>query len=114
VRALVLALVLVATGAAAHDMKAMGKFGGYQDQYLYGMNRNDPDLSVMNCCKYNGNGDCQLFPETGVKIVPGGYLLTDGEFIPEREATVSPDENYYRCKYEGKPSHCFFAPAAGV
>jgi hypothetical protein len=102
-------------GADAHEMKAMGKrtvAGGMN--WLYGMNRMDDALTVINCCREGGDGDCQLFPEEGVSYVKGGYLLKSGEFIPEREATVSPDENFYVCKHSyATKSHCFFAPAKG-
>jgi hypothetical protein len=101
--------------AEAHDMKAMGRMEGTNAGYswLYGMDRTDANLNVVNCCKHGDGGDCIFYPVEGVKLVDGGYLLQDGEFIPEREATVSPDENYYRCQHAGKVSHCFFAPARG-
>jgi hypothetical protein len=107
-------ILLLSYAVEAHNMKAMGRIQGPADwAYLYGMNRKDPELTVINCCLLGGNGDCQLFPEEGVQYVNGGYLLKDGEFIPEREATVSPDENFYRCQHAGQVSHCFFAPAKG-
>lgn len=100
--------------ASGHDMKAMGVMEPWGNfAWLHGMNRDDPNLNVINCCKYGGGGDCFLYPEENVSIVPGGYQTQDGEFIPEREATVSPDEHYYRCQHPGKKSHCFFAPARG-
>jgi hypothetical protein len=83
--------------------------------YLYGINR-DRNASTygdsVNCCKYGGDGDCQLMPVENVKIVPGGYEVA-GEFISEEETTASPDDSFYRCQHAGKPSHCFFAPPQG-
>lgn len=80
------------------------------DSYLFGMNREDPQLNIINCCLLHGMGDCQMVKAENVKVVAGGYEW-QGEFIPEAEATVSPDDSFYGCKHKGKPrSHCFFAP----
>jgi hypothetical protein len=112
--ALVGTLIALLVPASGHDMKPMGVMQAWGSMaFLYGMNRDDPNLNVVNCCLLGGDGDCKLYPEEGVSIVPGGYQTKDGEFIPEREATVSPDEHYYRCQHAGKKSHCFFAPARG-
>lgn len=112
--AIIIALLLLGSYAYAHSMKPMGKIQGAPGwAFLHGMDRTKPNLPVVNCCLLGGNGDCQLFPEEGVSIVPGGYRLKDGEFIPEAETTVSPDENYYRCQHPGAISHCFFAPPQG-
>lgn len=96
--------------------RAMGRIqagGSSADIYLYGMNRMDPDLNVINCCLLTGMGDCKIVPLEGVRVVPGGYEW-QGEFIPEREATISPDDNYYGCKHNGSvKAHCFFAPPQG-
>jgi hypothetical protein len=112
--ALVGTLIALLLPASGHEMKPMGTMEPWGNfAFLHGMNREDPALTVVNCCKYGGDGDCFLYPEENVSIVPGGYQTKDGEFIPEREATVSPDEHYYRCQHAGKKSHCFFAPARG-
>jgi hypothetical protein len=111
-----LIMALLTTSVFAHDMQhAQMKGMGNLDElsFLHGMDRRNVLLPMVNCCLLGGNGDCKLYPEKGVQYVNGGYLLQDGEFIPEREATVSPDENFYRCKYDGQISHCFFAPAKG-
>jgi hypothetical protein len=106
-------------GLPMTQVKPMGRMTqGYAGSaYLYGMNRlgiGQYFLDEINCCKMSGDGmDCHLTQVTDVKLVPGGYEF-EGEFIPEAEVTVSPDDNYYRCVKPGAAkSHCAFAPPQG-
>lgn len=96
------------------DYKQQGRFGVSQE-YLYGVDRNRNSgtyMQTVNCCKYGGDGDCQMIKLENVKVVAGGYEW-QGEFIPESETTASPDDNFYGCKHPGATSHCFFVPPQG-
>jgi hypothetical protein len=59
------------------------------------------------CC---GDNDCFLVAEQNVKITPLGYELQTGEHIPYREALISEDGRYWRCKKADGSRRCFFAP----
>lgn len=123
--------VMVAVRALGHEQ--MGRFGSYGvEEYLYGREiGNADDVGPVNCCLYKNaegeQGDCKLYPEENVKIVPGGYLLADGEFIAQHDTNVSPPDPvtgeyyFYRCRHDAgggwgdnPKTHCFFAPPTGM
>lgn len=143
--AALVALGLLALPARAHE--TMGHFdhsGGQTN--LYGRRIGAPPLpdgKLTNCCLHKNargeeSGDCRSFPDENVAEVVRdgvpGYLLKalagdddqDDEFIPESQASVSPDQRFYRCRhgrsyddYDGghhapsavvPKSHCFFVP----
>jgi hypothetical protein len=114
IRLAVLALcVMWGTGAVGHEM---GRWGG-SGQFLYGYNRLTK-TEGSNCCTFGGLGDCQEYPAEKVKIVEGGYLLEDGEFIAQWDTSVSPldsdgEYRFYRCQHPGKLTHCFQVPPSG-
>jgi hypothetical protein len=108
--------LLVSGAGLAHEM---GRFGGGSTgtMFLYGFNRLTKSDGI-NCCKYGGTGDCQEYPADKVKIVDGGYLLDDGEFIAQHDTSVSPldadgEYRYYRCRHPDTLTHCFFVPPSG-
>jgi hypothetical protein len=125
------AMMLVATMALGHE--TMGSWGSHgMMEYLYGHRiGNPPDGGKVNCCLFNNGtegsrGDCQRYPDEDVKIVPGGYLLKDGEFISHAETSVSPQDpatgeyHFYRCRHtpgsgygDSPATHCWFAPPTG-
>lgn len=116
-----IALVGALSRPFAHEM--MGKWSG---SFLYGRYVGDPPTGgLRNCCTHGDSYDCKTYPEEDVRIVPGGYLLADGEFISHQDTNVSPIAEdgqyyYYRCQHgpdwQGTPqkSHCFFAPPRGT
>jgi hypothetical protein len=116
IRLAVLALcVMWGTGAVGHEMGRFGNHGG--NEYLYGYHRIHK-TERSNCCKVGGNGDCQEYPANLVKVVDGGYLLDDGEFIAQWDVSVSPldadgEYRYWRCKNPNALTHCFFVPPSG-
>jgi hypothetical protein len=73
---------------------------------------------MLNCCTLGGNGDCRELSPFEIEEAdapdgrPGYRLLSDGEWIAREDATASPDGKMYRCKHEGKPSHCLFITEA--
>jgi hypothetical protein len=109
----VAALALMAGPSAAHDM---GKMHGSPSgsTYLYGYNRLAKAHNA-NCCLFQGPqgqaGDCKVYPLSGFRLEGDKFILSDGEVIPQAEASISPDDQAYRCKYDGQPTHCFFFPA---
>lgn len=59
------------------------------------------------CC---GERDCSRIPRGDVVRTMGGYYLTQrAEFVHEREALPSIDEDYWLCEWAGQRK-CFFAP----
>lgn len=63
------------------------------------------------CCS---GKDCWPIPTASVTKVPGGYVLDNGEFIPESKAREGRDENYHICRYPFPTVICFFKPFSGV
>ena len=49
-----------------------------------------------------------------VRVDGGSYVLAGGEVIPMKEAQVSEDGKYWRCKRPDGSRRCFFAPRGGV
>lgn len=112
------ALTIAALGAMcgpafAHDMGKMNTTP-QGSMYLYGYNRISK-VNDANCCLFQGPkgepGDCKVFPITGYRLEGDKFILADGEIIPQAEASISPDDQAYRCQHPGQPSHCFFFPA---
>lgn len=120
------ALILTIPDASGHE--TMGHWQHHSARgppYLYGHRIGSELGTEVNCCLYNdgqkgSTGDCRLVREDDVRIVEGGYLLKDGEFIAHTETSVSPPDpetgeyDYFRCQIAGAPSHCFFAPPRGM
>jgi hypothetical protein len=121
IRLAVLALCVMCTGAVGHEMGRFGNMSG--TNYLYGYNRLTK-VDGSNCCVAGKNangkdGDCQEYPAHLVKVVDGGYLLDDGEFIAQYDTSVSPldpdgEYRYWRCKYPNALTHCFQVPPSGT
>jgi hypothetical protein len=120
IRLAVLALCVMCTGAVGHEMGRFANMAG--NEYLYGFNRLTK-TDGSNCCLFGVSnigkaGDCQEYPAHLVKVVDGGYLLDDGEFVAQHDTSVSPldadgEYRYYRCKYPNALTHCFFVPPSG-
>lgn len=113
ISAALVAILGFAHNARAHDMGRMeGSPGG--STHLYGYNRLNKTHNA-NCCLFQGPqgqpGDCKVYPITGFRLEGDKFILADGEVIPQAEASISPDDQAYRCKYDGQPTHCFFFPA---
>lgn len=70
--------------------------------------RMHPDFSW--CCTPE---DCGVYPAEKVRVVPGGFIVEEGEFIPHSEGKPSVDENYWRCVAPDKKTRCFFFPNVG-
>lgn len=109
----ILVMILLSGAAFAHDMGRMhGAPTG--NTYLYGYNRLAKAHNA-NCCLFEGPqgqpGDCKVYPLSGFRLEGGNFILADGEVIPQAEASISPDDQAYRCRYDGQPTHCFFFPA---
>lgn len=106
------AALLCAAPALSHDMGRMNSSGG--NIHLYGYNRLTK-IHNANCCLFQGPqgqpGDCRVYPVTGYRLVGDNFVMADGEVIPQADASISPDDQAYRCKYDGQPSHCLFIPA---
>jgi hypothetical protein len=68
-------------------------------------------LDQSRCC---GDNDCFVVIETDVRVDGGAYILATGERIPAKEALVSEDGQYWRCKRPDGSRRCFFAPRGGV
>jgi hypothetical protein len=129
---LVFAAILMVGGTLrVKSHETMGHFTDrYPGNFLWGKKIGDSSPGKTNCCTHSRGdgtfGDCKVYPEENVKIVPGGYLLHDGEFISHEDTNVSPlaqdgEYYYYRCKhdpvapnFEKRRSHCFFAPPRGT
>lgn len=113
-----LVVFLCALARTANGHETMGTWG-LGGGYLFGQRIGSDVDYPINCCLYGGHGDCQLVEENDVKVVDGGYLLSDGEFIAHYDTNVSPlgqdgEYHYYRCRHAGALSHCFFAPPRGM
>lgn len=110
----ILMLCLLYESALSHQ--PMGHIQGTGYQYLYGMKIGGLK-DLINCCLYKTEGgilgDCKLVLEKDVKQTSEGIVFADGELVKNEDITVSPDENYYRCKSPETPSHCAFAPPQG-
>lgn len=109
---LLLALALLPVSAYAHGPADWIRQGGYKNA-----------VGEL-CC---GERDCGVYVRGSIKVVAGGYQVNaefqvgEGataqfvhvrEFVPEAEATPSPDGQYWRCYWGGKRK-CFFAPPQG-
>lgn len=66
--------------------------------------------------------DCFPVPASDVRVVPGGWTLSDGTHVKHHEARPSPDGQYHVCRTQNgkgdlirlysKPA-CFWAPIPG-
>lgn len=72
------------------------------------------------CCSER---DCFPVPVQDVRVVPGGWTLSDGTKIRQDEARPSPDGQFHICRsQEGKGAlirmyskpACFWAPVVGA
>ena len=90
-----LAFIVIATPAAAHDRWWNGK-------------EVDP-ATKRYCC---GDNDVTHLTREDVKVVPGGYRLADtGEVVGQSRAQPSPDGEYWVFRWGSpKQTQCFFAP----
>ena len=95
----VIALLALATPAAAHDKWWNGR---------------DVDPATKRyCC---GDNDIKHLTREEVKVVPGGYQLGDtGEFVPQARTQPSVDGEYWVFRW-GSPlqTQCFFAPVQSM
>jgi hypothetical protein len=110
----------------AHGHETMGHFMNFGAiDYLYGKKIDDDTENKINCCKFEGGGDCTRLSDKEVQVVPGGFIWRD-DFIPYSRSNVSPpdpvdgDYYYYGCKHPpnagwgAKPKpHCFFHIPSG-
>lgn len=63
------------------------------------------------CC---GHDDCfVVHGVTPVSLPTAGFRLPSGEFVPQSEATPSPDGFYWRCQKSDGTRRCFFYPPMG-
>lgn len=127
--AIAAAIVGLFATAPVYGHEPMGRLGPLQygaPEYTYLFKEGVDDTGERyskNCCLAEAptgqpQGDCKEYPLSKVKIVPGGFLLEDGEFIAQHDAAVSPrdpDGEYrvWRCRHPGALTHCFFYPPSG-
>jgi hypothetical protein len=108
-RLAVIAVLLTATSALAHD--SWISRGGHKNG------------AGEWCC---GAGDCAVMDPKSVAAISGGYIVSGygtivgsgrrefyHEAVPEREAQPSPDGSYWRCKRPDGSRRCWFAPPPG-
>ncbi len=104
-----LTTLMLLTLAQAHGPAAWVERGGYKN------------AAGELCC---GERDCGFQVGGSIRYEKGGYRVNADfqvgsganimivhveEFVPEAEATPSPDGTYWRCYWGGKRK-CFFAP----
>lgn len=94
-RRLVLAALLLATPALAHDTPTD----------WIGQERRTNAAGAL-CC---GKGDCVSFDVGQVRILPDGYHFPDGEIVGFHETAPSIDHFYWKCAWGGT-TKCVFAP----
>jgi hypothetical protein len=123
--AAIFAGALLLSGAVlAHE--TMGHFmDAGQISYLYGKKIDADTDDKINCCKFEGGGDCKTLADSEVQVVPGGFIW-EGDFIPYSRSNISPPDpvtgeyHYYGCKHppnsmwgEKPKPHCFFHIPSG-
>ena len=96
-----LAAIAFACPAFGHGAAQWIEDGGY---------RNSAD---QKCC---GENDCAEVPTEDVAVVEGGYFIKSlSEFVPNAEATPSPDGHYWRCAWPTPADRkCFFFPPPSI
>lgn len=64
--------------------------------------------SSQDCWPMGEDSDAK---EPEPKVVPGGYMLHDGEFIAERDTRPSRDGRFHVCRYSGKLTNDVIRPS---